>query len=106
MLITLRKVNSRNNISIRLTNERWTHIFTNHDDILGYFEDILRTIENPEYIKRGYNNSLVAIKSYGKKGYLCVIYKELTKYDGFIITAYFSKYIDLKDRNVIWQEKY
>ena len=103
---TLRKVNSRNKVTIRLTNERWIHISKNHDDVSGYFEDILKTIENPEYIKRGYKNSLVALKNYGKKGYLCVIYKEVSKKEGFIITAYFSKYINLKDRNLIWQKKF
>jgi hypothetical protein len=42
---------SINNIPIRLTAERWLHIVENHDDMAGYYEDVLETLENPELIR-------------------------------------------------------
>ena len=34
-------VKSKNNVPIRLTEERWIHIVENHDDLAGYYEDVL-----------------------------------------------------------------
>jgi len=31
-------VKSKNNIPIRLTEERWFHIIENHDDLAGYYD--------------------------------------------------------------------
>ena len=35
-------------VPIRLTYERWFHIVENHDDVAGYYDDILETVENPD----------------------------------------------------------
>lgn len=43
-------VKSINDIPIRLTNERWIHIVENHNDLAEYHEDILETVEYPDYI--------------------------------------------------------
>ena len=32
---------SVNDVPIRLTDERWTHIVENHDDIAGYYFEVL-----------------------------------------------------------------
>jgi hypothetical protein len=56
---------SINNIPIRLTAERWLHIVENHDDMAGYYEDVLETLENPELVLPGHKGSLVAVRSYG-----------------------------------------
>lgn len=92
---------SKNNVPIRLTTERWFHIVETHDEVAGYYDEVLETIENPEIILRGYKGSLIAAKNYGHKRYLMVIYREITRNDGFIITAYFSKKIDR--RKAIWK---
>ncbi|MBU0569105.1 hypothetical protein KJ693_11440 [bacterium] len=95
---------SVNNIPIRLTTERWFHIIENHDDLAGYYEDVLNTIEEPDIIIRGYGGSLIAVKGMGSKHYLGVIYKEYPlKKDGFVLSAYFTGKIDR--RKAIWPVK-
>jgi hypothetical protein len=46
-------VNSKNNILIRLTNERIVHIERNHPEINSCSAWILETIENPDFILAG-----------------------------------------------------
>ena len=36
---------SKNSVPIRLTPERWMHIVENHDDVAGYYDDVLGTVE-------------------------------------------------------------
>lgn len=93
---------SVNGVPIRLTYERWYHIIENHDELASYFHEVLDTIEKPEFVVRGNKGSLKASKSMGRRKWLVVIYKELSKRDGFVITAYF---LDTKPREeVIWRQ--
>lgn len=80
---------SINNIPIRLPKERWFHVTENHDDLASYYYDILETVENPDIVVRGNKGSLKASKDMGKDKWLVVVYREISKKDGFIITAYF-----------------
>lgn len=80
---------SVNGVPIRLPYERWCHITENHDDLASYFYDVLETIEEPGVIVRGNGGCYKAAKSFGKKRWLVVVYRELSKGDGFVITAYF-----------------
>jgi len=48
---------SINDIPIRLTRERWFHIIENHDDLAGYYDDVLNAIENPDLIIQGYGGA-------------------------------------------------
>ncbi len=96
------KAKSINDIPIRLTDERWRHITDNHDDVAGYYDDVLKTIEEPDYIIKGYRDALVALKQIEGK-FLAVIYKEVSSDDGFIITAYFTSRIKLEKEVIIWQ---
>ena len=80
---------SVNGVPIRLTEERWHHIIEGHLDLINYKEDLLEVIEQPEFIYRGRRGSLIATRSYGRRGVLRVYYKEQSS-DGFIITARFS----------------
>ncbi len=91
---------SVNGVPIRLTDERWTHIVENHDDLAGRFEEVLNTVEQPAWITRGYGGALVAWKPMGKKGFLSVVYKESAGYDGFVITAFFTSRPEKK--NKLW----
>ncbi len=93
-------VYSVHDVSIRLSPERWVHIVENHDDLAGYRDDILRVVEDPDIVVRGYRGSLIAATGYGRKRYLAVIYKEVSPQDGFIISAYFTSKIDRK--KAIW----
>jgi hypothetical protein len=44
--------------------------------------------------------AFVAWKKLGKLGFLAVVYKEISKRDGFVITAFFSS--KPKRRNKLW----
>ena len=84
---------SKSGVPIRLTDERWFHIVENHDEVAGYYDEVLETIEDPEIILRGHGGALIALRSLGRRKYLAVIYRELSRKDGFIITAYFTSQI-------------
>lgn len=93
---------SVNGVPIRLTYERWFHITENHDDLASYYFQVLETIEKPEFIVRGNRGTLKATKNIGKNKWLVVVYREISKKDGFIITAYF---LDERAKgDVIWQQ--
>lgn len=95
---------SRNNVPIRLTEERWHHIVENHDDLAGYYDEVLSTVDDPDYIVQGYREAITALKEVEKGRFLAVVYKELGS-DGFIITAYFSSKVKIEKEVVLWQKK-
>ena len=85
---------SLNGVVVRLTAERWWHIVENHDELAGYADDVLETIENPQLILRGHAGSLVAVRNYGRNRYLMVVYREVSADDGFVVTAFFTQRVD------------
>jgi hypothetical protein len=94
---------SKNGVPIRLTDERWLHIVENHDDLAGFYDDVLRTIEDPDLILSGYGGALIAVKTISRRKRLSVVYRELSSRDGFIVTAYFSS--RLGKGTVQWQKE-
>ena len=56
---------SKGEVSIRLTEERWFHIVENHDDLAGYYDQVLDTVENPDFILTGYSGALIAVRAMG-----------------------------------------
>lgn len=88
-------------VPIRLTDERWSHIVTGHEHMEEYHDDVIRTIEHPDFVLRGSRGSLHAVRSYGTGRYLVVVYRERTRDDGFVITAYFVRRINR--RHMVWQ---
>jgi hypothetical protein len=94
---------SVNGIPIRLTEERWLHIVENKPYMRAYYEKILVTIENPTWILRGYAGALVAVLSLGKRRFLNVVYREISRNDGFVITAFVS--VKVNKENLIWPKE-
>jgi hypothetical protein len=93
---------SVNGVPIRLTYERWYHIIESHDDLASYFYEVLETVETPDFVIKGNKGSLKATKNVAKNKWLVVIYREISKKDGFVITAYF---LNKKPKGeVIWQQ--
>ena len=92
---------SLDGVPIRLTAERWLHIVENHDEVAGYYEEVLDTVASPEVMMAGYGGSLIAVRSFGRQRHLCVVYRQLSRSDGFIITAYFSRKVERK--KAIWR---
>jgi hypothetical protein len=64
---------SVNGVPVRLTDERWVHIVENHDDLTGFYDEIGDIIEYPEYVIKGYEDTLIALRKMGKNKFLCVV---------------------------------
>jgi len=95
---------SKKGVPIRLTEERWFHIVENHDELAGLSNEVLLTVEDPDFIVKGWTDELLAVRKIDGK-YLVAVYKELEK-DGFIITAFITKKVDkVLMRGVVWQKK-
>ena len=93
---------SVNGVPIRLTYERWFHITESHDDLASCYFQVLEVIEKPDFIVKSNKGALKATKNMGKDKWLVVVYREILKRDGFIITAYF---LDKKPKgDVIWKQ--
>ena len=88
-------------VPIRLTAERWLHIVENHDEVAGYYDEVLGTVASPDVVVPGYRGSLIAVRNHGRRRYLNVVYRQISRTDGFIITAYFSRRLDRK--RPIWR---
>lgn len=98
---------TKNGVPIRLTDERLNHIFKNHPEMEEQEEKIIATIKSPDLILAGDFGELLAAKFYPKtpvaeNKYLIVAFKEISKMDGFVITAYFSRKLSTR-RKVIWK---
>jgi len=98
-------VYSRNNIPIRLTIERWAHIIRRHPEMNNQKEKVLQTISNPQIIQQGDFGEVITSRFYKEtpltSKYLIVVYKEISKEDGFLITAYFTNKPSER-RKIIW----
>ena len=79
------QVMSKNGVSIRLTDERWTHITEEHCEIAGLRSEVLETVLQPERILVGGDGELIALRELEQGKYLVVVYREQVD-DGFIIT--------------------
>lgn len=90
MLLGIAK--SKNNVKIRLTDERWLHITMSHKEIeVLDFSLILEIVEKPDLVLKGYKDELLAVKKKsGKTEWIVVAYKESDTTDGFILTAYLT----------------
>ena len=88
--MSLEVVQSINGVPIRLTDERWWHIESNKPYMAPLRERVLDAVEAPTCILRGYAGALVAVLSLSRRQYLHVVYREMGRDDGFIITAFIS----------------
>ena len=103
----LETVTSKNEIPIRLTYKQWSHIIEAHDYMAGNLDVVLESIEEPDYIIRGWKDELIALKHYSETSisekYAVVIYKEND--EGFVITAFMTSNKDkILKRGILWQK--
>lgn len=63
-------------------------------------EEALRTAESPDRVLEGEAGELIAVRRRGRL-HAVVIYKEIGRYDGFVITALFMR--RLPRRRVLWR---
>ena len=66
---------SKAGVPVRLTDERWFHIVENHDEVAGYYDQVLEAMEDPDLILQGYGGALIAAKALGRRNYLMAIYR-------------------------------
>lgn len=105
--MTIATALSKNNVSIRLTDERWEHIILTHPEIEPKdFSIVMDAVENPDAILEGDIGELLAVKKYGNRTWVVVPYKEVDEKDGFVLTAY--RTTDrrwLFQREVLWNKE-
>jgi hypothetical protein len=95
---------SINGIPIRLTDERWEHIVSQHGELIDRRGDILLTISDPERILAGQNSEQLAVREVEVGKWLIVVYREEVT-DGFVITAFLTRrYRSLAKRAVLWSQ--
>lgn len=96
-------VRSKNNVPIRLTEERWLHITEEHAEMAGYYFEVLEAVEEPEAIYAGKTGERVAVREVEKGKYIVVVYRESCEEDGFVITAFLTRQRKkLERRQKIW----
>ncbi|HFE64728.1 MAG TPA: hypothetical protein ENK14_09995 [Caldithrix sp.] len=98
---------SKNGVPVRITDERLKHIFKNHPEMIREENKLFETIENPDLILEGDFGELLAVKFFqkspvSKNKYLVLAYKEVSRVDGFVLTAYFARRLS-KRRKVVWK---
>ena len=94
---------SVNGVPIRLTYERWYHIVESHEELASYYHEVLETIEDPALVVRGNQGTLKAARNLGRLKWLIVVYREVSREDGFLITAYL---LDTKPKGeVVWRQQ-
>ena len=99
---------SKNGVLIRLTDERWLHITTSHEEIgPKSVSNIMSVIKTPDAILKGDTNELLAVKKNARKSvWIVVAYKEVSKNDGFVLTAYITTSSRwLFQREIIWSRE-
>ena len=93
---------SKNRVSIRLTDERWSHITEEHCELAGMRLEVLETVADPSRILAGNEGELLAVREVSSGKYLVVVYRE-QEGDGFIITAFMTtKSKSLTRRTQLW----
>ena len=93
---------SQNEIPIRLTDERWSHITEEHCELAGMRLEVLENIVHLFKILEGGDGKLLSIREIEKDKFLVVVYRELNN-DGFIITAFLTRRIkSLNRRKQVW----
>ena len=97
-------VKSKNGVPIRLTEERWFHITEEHSEMAGYYFEVLEAVEEPEAVYEGRAGECIAAIEVEKGKYIVVVYRELGRVDGFVITAFLTRRRkQLERRRKIWQ---
>jgi hypothetical protein len=66
---------SKNGVPIRLTDERWTHITEEHNELAGFRLDVLETVANPLCILEGGTDERLAVREVETGKYLVVAYR-------------------------------
>lgn len=94
-------------MKITISKKVLQHIIARHPEVKDYTNEITKTVQDPDIIKRGARGELKALKFYhelhiGPK-YLVAVYHEFGEHK-VIITAYFTSAIERVRGEVIWRK--
>jgi hypothetical protein len=96
---------SRAAVPIRLTDDRWEHITQRHPEMRWHRADVMDTIAAPDVVQRGDYGALIAARHYNQPPvanvFLVVVYREVSREDGFVISAYMARRLSQR-REVVW----
>lgn len=67
------EVTSKNGVSIRLTDERWTHITEERAELAGMRLEVLETLCQPERVLAGGESELLAVRELENSWLLCIV---------------------------------
>jgi hypothetical protein len=96
-------VRSKNDVQIRPPDERWLHIIESHTEMAGLYSEVLDAVEDPDVIYEAESGELLATKEVQSDKYLVVVYKEVSREDGFVITEFLTRRSkQLERRSKIW----
>ncbi|MBI4326943.1 MAG: hypothetical protein HY674_17015 [Chloroflexi bacterium] len=95
-------VTSKNGVTIRLTDERWSHISEEHAELAGRKLEVLEAVSDAERVVAGSEGELLALKKQSDGKTLVAVYREDVN-DGFIITAFLTRReAALNHRKQLW----
>lgn len=99
-------ISSKNEVPVRLTEERWVHIAGRHPEMAAERERVLETVAEPDVVYQGDEGALLAVRQYQETPltakFLVAVYRELSLMDGFIVTAYFTNR-PARGREIVWK---
>lgn len=96
-------VRSKNSVYITLPEARWFHITEEHSEMAGYYFEVLETVQEPEAIYEGKAGKCLAVREVEKDKYMVVVYREISKTDGFVITAFLTRRkSQIEGRHRLW----
>jgi len=103
----IRTAITRDGTVIRVPLERWVHITESHDYMAGHLDLVIETIENPDWLVKGWVDEVIALKRYHliecKDTYAVVVFKNAL--NGFVITAFMTtKYEKIIKRGILWEK--
>ena len=82
---------------------QWIHITEEHSELAGYYFEVFETVNEPQAVYEGKLGELIAVKELEIGKFMVVVYKEVSKEDGFIITAFLARRIgQIERRNKLW----
>lgn len=101
----MKVVRAVSGVPIRLTRERWLHIAARHPEMKRE-TDRVETIASPDYVQAGDRGTLIAVKHYPRtpltEKHLVVVYREIGRNDGFVVTAYLTS-LPAAWRRIVWK---
>ena len=81
------------------------HVVEHHDDLAGHYHDVLEALQRPHAVYDGDGGELLAVSSRFAPRYLVVAYREASRTDGFVITAFFTTRIrQIERRRLAWKK--